>query len=140
MLRQIFYCSVAEPPDGEPDVAGILEHSRRNNPALGLTGMLTYADGVFAQILEGDTTSLDIVLEVIRADPRHSDVRILSDRMATRRLFSDWSMLHVDLDAAEDRPLTDMTVAVSRSPTPDGIDRLIRALAYRAVNEVIDTA
>lgn len=102
--------------------------------------MLAFADGVFVQILEGDATALDIVLGVIRSDPRHSNVRILSDRVAPRRVFSGWSMLHVDLEGDDNRPLAEMTVAMSRSPTPGDIDRLIRALADRAMGEAIDGA
>lgn len=100
-LVQVVYASRAtfvekEADSGiEPEVARILVQSRINNPKRGLVGGLYFADGSFFQVLEGDETEVDGLLERIRVDSRHRDFKILSRRPVANRSFSTWSMKFV---------------------------------------------
>lgn len=75
-----------------PDLEGILEVSRRNNAANGLTGILLFAEGNFIQALEGPKEALDATYARIAADPRHRQIIDLFRAPLLARNFPDWSM------------------------------------------------
>ena len=52
MIR-LLYISQATQAISDEQVRNILESSRRNNPALGITGVLIHGGGLFMQLLEG---------------------------------------------------------------------------------------
>ena len=52
MIR-LLYISHATREISEAQIQDILQSSRRNNPALGITGVLVHGGGQFMQILEG---------------------------------------------------------------------------------------
>lgn len=93
-FQQLVYISrAAMPLDCPLDLTEILEQAVRNNPRLQITGALAYSSGWFVQVLEGPATSLDMLLPVLEADPRHCGVDIL-DRVTVReRAFPEWAML-----------------------------------------------
>lgn len=92
-MRQILYVS-SKSPTAQISVGNILMVSRRNNTAVGVTGLL-YTDGVrFLQVLEGPEHLVTSTFERIRADPRHHAVVVLSDRQVDEREFGNWSMAH----------------------------------------------
>ena len=98
MQRIAYFSSAAT--DGPAELSAILESSRRNNAALGVTGLLCHHDGSFLQFLEGDAGVLEALYGRIRRDRRHKDlVRILDEQAATRA-FGDWSMALVDAGEA----------------------------------------
>lgn len=66
----------------------------------GLTGMLLGNGSTFMQLLEGHPTSVSEVFELIRNDPRHHSVEILSDSEVTTRTFAGCAMLGLDLDTS----------------------------------------
>lgn len=72
----------------------------RNNRTRGLTGVLMAAGGLFFQLLEGEPEAVDAVLADISRDPRHRDLLLLSEETAEHRLFPDWAMKAVPIDAA----------------------------------------
>lgn len=72
----------------------------RNNRTRGLTGVLMAGGGLFFQLLEGEPEAVDAVLADISRDPRHSDLLLLSEETAEHRLFPDWAMKAVPIDAA----------------------------------------
>ncbi len=88
-LRQLLYVSTCA---AGTDLDGILQQSRHNNAVDGITGLLWIHDGRFLQVLEGPETSVAETYARIAADPRHRDVRILSDRSVETREFGYWSM------------------------------------------------
>lgn len=92
-MRQVLYVS-SKAPRQEVSIGNILMASRRNNDAVGVTGLL-YTDGVrFLQVLEGDRATVTTTFERIRADPRHHAVVVLSDREVSEREFGSWAMAH----------------------------------------------
>lgn len=78
--------------DDEAALSELLAQCRRNNAALGLTGMLLYSDGNFMQALEGEEEAVDALLAKIAKDRRHTGMRVLWRRPIAQRLFDGWSM------------------------------------------------
>jgi hypothetical protein len=93
MIRMIYASRITQL--GSADVHDILNSSRRNNPALGLSGMLVFADGFFLQALEGARSRINTLYARILRDARHADSAILHYREIDKRLFADWSMGYV---------------------------------------------
>lgn len=83
-------------------LAEILGASDRNNRRDGLTGVLMRHDGRFMQAIEGRRLDVDRLMDRLRADPRHKNIRLLSDQNVPVRLFREWPMTLVQLtpDAA----------------------------------------
>lgn len=98
----------------EPEVARILAQSRRNNPKQNVGGVLCYSDGHFFQCLEGAPADVEAVYRRIAADPRHTDLKVLSRRPVPERRFRNWSMKYL---AAE-----------------DGVRRLLQASGIQSFN------
>lgn len=84
----------------EPNVARILVQSRMNNARRGLVGALYFGDGCFFQCLEGPESAVDRLYAALLADPRHTDLRVLSREPIERTRFATWSMKYVPLDEA----------------------------------------
>lgn len=101
-VYSVIYVSRACKPMSGEQLQALLETSRRNNRAIGVTGFLIYQDGYFMQMLEGQRELVDPLMERIARDPRHEDPRVIIRSQAKRRLFNDWSMGFWNLDA----PLT----------------------------------
>ncbi len=97
-MKRIIYCSQAEYDLAPEELVDLLEISRRNNEAAGLSGMLLYSSQSFLQVLEGDPVSLAATYARIAADDRHLNLRLLLDAEVAAPLFPDWTMgfEHVD--------------------------------------------
>jgi hypothetical protein len=91
-VRRLVYVSVAVGTDRKTDRADILRSSRVNNALDGVTGLLWSDGDEYVQVVEGSETAVAAVFERIRADPRHSDVVILSDQKDLDRAFAYWTM------------------------------------------------
>jgi hypothetical protein len=97
MLVRLLYASRATRPMSEQELAVILKQSREHNPAVGITGLLCYAGGIFMQVLEGGRTPVNERYKAIIDDERHSDVILLSYEEIGERQFAGWSMGQVNL-------------------------------------------
>jgi len=112
-MFQLVYISSALRTVTADDVSAILAVSRRNNARNGLTGLLIH-DGVrFLQALEGERDAVEARIEVIRADPRHRALVVLSQREIAAREFGSWAMA----DRAVQRVMGDLALA----DTVDGL-------------------
>lgn len=92
VLHSVVYSSTATQPFGPNDLQQLLQNSRRNNSRADLTGMLLYRGGRFIQILEGPEPSVQNLINSIRRDPRHTNMRILLREPIDERNFADWTM------------------------------------------------
>ena len=125
-IRQLVYGSSSPGLLSRDSLLDILRASRRNNPAVGVTGALLYADGNFMQVLEGPAEAVDGVYRRVQRDPRHRGVLTLIDTTAGERSFPDWSMGFVhgddlsDEDRQSTRSLHDLT-----EPSPGAARRLL---------------
>jgi len=97
MLVRLLYASrVAEPvPNGL--IESLLQQSRRNNTALGITGVLCHGGDVFLQALEGGRDPVNALYNRIVVDRRHRQVTLLAYEDIFERRFSGWTMGQVNL-------------------------------------------
>ena len=119
-MRQIVYCSITTAPGGHSTgaIPAILRQAAPRNGLDGVTGLL-YAEGdAFLQAIEGPDDSVADLLERLRQDDRHRDLRILVDRQIEHRDFGDWTMAYRDrrerIDAFDER-LRVLLAGVSRA-------------------------
>lgn len=97
MLVRLLYASRAAAPLTQAIVDSILEQSRRNNPALGVTGVLCFSEDVFIQILEGGRDQVCELYNKIVRDSRHGTVRLLVFEEISERRFGGWTMGQVNI-------------------------------------------
>jgi hypothetical protein len=74
----------------------ILIKARKYNQEHFLSGVLIYRQGKFVQLLEGDIYVVKSLYKLIKADKRHSKVKILLEINSDERIYGDWSMAFVD--------------------------------------------
>ncbi|MFG0290393.1 MAG: BLUF domain-containing protein [Rhodopirellula sp. JB044] len=96
MLNELVYCSVATRVMDADDLRELLEHARRKNSSLDVTGTLLYNDQTreFIQLLEGDSETLDMLMEKIKSDGRHTSIDVMYRGQITTRSFEGWSMAY----------------------------------------------
>jgi len=88
----LVYVSSAGPLLDEGELAKILEISRANNAAAGITGLLMFAGGNIFQAIEGDEDAVSDLFNRIERDPRHTGLRKMTVFQIEKRQFPDWSM------------------------------------------------
>lgn len=91
-LHALVYSSTQTNPLSPPEVEQLLVVSRRKNARLGITGILIYGGGAFAQYLEGAKADIDGLFATIMKDPRHYNVWLMAEGPIKERAFRDWSM------------------------------------------------
>lgn len=88
--------------DFQPDaLITLLNGARINNTAMGLSGMLLYAEGTFFQVLEGAPEAVDTLVEKISRDPRHCRLTTIIRGQISKRAFADWSMGFAEISESE---------------------------------------
>lgn len=97
MLVRLMYASRAVPAVDHDELIAILRKSKANNPAHGVTGVLCYSGGIFLQVLEGGRSAVNQLYNRIAADPRHTQVELLSYEEIGERRFAGWAMGQVDM-------------------------------------------
>ena len=97
MLVRLMYASRGSAANDPAALQAILNQSRANNPALGITGLLCCSGGIFMQVLEGSRDAVNRIYNRIVADPRHSDVVLLRYEEIDERRFAGWAMGQVNL-------------------------------------------
>ena len=99
-IHNIVYCSQAAQHMDKEGLEKIIATAKHHNPIFGITGLLVFGSGIFFQWLEGPRDNVTSLLKLISADPRHSNVVLLTKEDEFReRLFPNWDM---ELVAAED--------------------------------------
>ena len=91
-MFRLIYASRSNPILDGSEVYSLLATSKRNNKEHALTGVLLYGQGYFLQVLEGDRDEVNRDFQLIVADQRHHDVRIIEAANTGEREFSEWSM------------------------------------------------
>ncbi len=98
-LSQLIYISRATSPPTREELAEIVAQSKPNNWRQSITGLLLYGRGHYLQLLEGPLLEVAELYTRISRDPRHDQVLPLLLQPATRRLFPEWKMGVLNLDA-----------------------------------------
>ncbi len=96
MLMRLLYVSRATTPENL-ETESILTASRRNNPPIGITGILCYGGGIYLQAIEGGRHAVNSLFNRIIRDPRHIDVELLHYEEISERRFGGWTMGQVNL-------------------------------------------
>ena len=91
MLR-MFYISAARRLVTASELSDILAVSRERNRVDGVTGVILYQEGSFAQVLEGPEDAVRACFARIEKDRRHSGCTVILEEKADARLFEDWHM------------------------------------------------
>jgi hypothetical protein len=97
MLVRLLYASRSSGPVSQLTIDAILERSRANNPALGITGVLCHGGDVFMQVLEGGRDAVNGLYNRIASDARHKQVMLLHYEEISERRFAGWTMGQVNL-------------------------------------------
>lgn len=96
-MERLVYFSRALTPDPAQALDSILAASIWNNARQRITGALGFSGLTYVQMLEGPTASLDALLNQLLADPRHTELTILSRVHTDLRLVPGWTMARTDL-------------------------------------------
>ena len=135
-MHKLLYVSTTKRDFPEPDLQAILAVSRKNNPSLGVTGLLLYIDGGFLQVLEGDREVIRVLYDKIAQDTRHWNAKILLEEQGERN-FGQWSMGFKELNVGDADPgLIDLTrAAIDGLIEPTGAHAILTILinTFRAV-------
>lgn len=99
-LCQLFYVSRSLCTPAEVDQ--ILVSARRHNLRRGVTGLMLFSGGHFAQLLEGPPEALHETMAAIDADTRHTAMTRLVEGGVAQRRFKDWSMALFEAPGADD--------------------------------------
>ena len=97
-MYELLYTSVAHKKLTEDDLLDIMTSAKKNNSAIGVTGMLVYYDCEIMQILEGDKLVVESLFKRISQDERHTLVKAFYSGDIKERAFSNWCMESVILD------------------------------------------
>ncbi|WP_051696050.1 BLUF domain-containing protein [Caulobacter sp. UNC358MFTsu5.1] len=106
------------------DVRTILRTSIHQNRMSAITGFLVIGEGRFLQMLEGPVAEVEATFERIRRDDRHTDLVVIAQGPADRRMFRDWNMAHHQIVAADRMLLATAGLSEFRPETLDGAGAL----------------
>lgn len=101
MLFHCIYTSVQTRTLAADELAWLVNHSREQNAAKGLTGVLLYVDNTFFQVLEGSAEAIDELYSKILVDPRHTHITRIIFESIPRRFFADSDMSLTTLSPQE---------------------------------------
>ncbi|MGP5176505.1 BLUF domain-containing protein [Psychrobacter immobilis] len=92
-------------PTGLSDIVRI---SRYKNPKSQITGIISYREGQYLQVLEGPYLEVDNLMSKIASDPRHKDIWVFLDVRIAKRSFPSWGVSVFDF--VDQGPLFDVFV------------------------------
>ena len=97
----------------------IISASREHNPKSQITGIVSYREGQYFQVLEGPNFEVDKLMAKIAADPRHEDIWVFLNVRVAQRSFPNWGVSVFDF--VDQGPLFDAFVE-KNSPTLNNFD------------------
>ena len=89
---RLIYTSEATKPFNTRDLLNLLHASRSYNSIDGICGFLYYKNGIFLQVIEGESEMITNLFYRIQKDKRHNNIKIISSTSINDFLFSNWSM------------------------------------------------
>lgn len=95
-MKCIAYVSKASNNDSNTRVptglSDIINFSRKHNPESQITGIISYREGQYLQVIEGPPIEVDKLMKRIATDPRHEDIWVFLDTHVAQRHFYSWSV------------------------------------------------
>lgn len=101
MLYHYFYASRALSPFPGLVDFDILREAWAHNRENGIGGYLLRTSEAYFQWLEGPQAPLTGLMQRIGRDPRHSDMRVLTEGPLASRTFANWVMGYHELNGEE---------------------------------------
>jgi hypothetical protein len=98
-ILRLVYTSEAVRDMSEDDLRALLDWARQNNGQRGIGGLLLYKDRRFIQVMEGPPKEVAALMKSIKQDSRHQKIRIMFEDSQGDRLFKEWGMAFVPMDA-----------------------------------------
>lgn len=83
------------------DLENIVAVSKVRNREQAITGVLFYHNRKFMQLIEGEHSVLNALMNKLRGDPRHRNITIIVDETVERRGFAEWNMDAFNLSQEE---------------------------------------
>jgi hypothetical protein len=74
------------------NLSSIYHCARINNAKHNITGVLSYRDGLYFQVIEGDEENVTSLYNIITRDERHSNLQPILNISSTERCFPKWPM------------------------------------------------
>ena len=93
-LQALVYVSSAVTKLTPDQVEYLLMRARNRNAQYGVTGVLLYIGGNFMQYIEGPSTELAVIYDIIKNDPGHTGLIELMHCDIEQRDFCDWAMAY----------------------------------------------
>lgn len=101
-LYSLIYRSYARPPwIGDASLQDIAREANEFNLRYDISGILVVSNGVFIQVLEGNTVTILELTARIAADRRNERLRVLWHGLIEERRFPKWSMGCFDVSDLE---------------------------------------
>lgn len=95
-MKSIAYVSRANTSLDSKKIPGGLSHiyssSRKNNQRIGVSGMLSFRNGYYLQVIEGGDFEVNKLFARICSDDRHKDISVIFNTSISQRSFPKWSM------------------------------------------------
>lgn len=76
----------------EANLSALCSLAQKYNAKAQITGVLSFHNGAFVQILEGPEPALRELLTRITEDTRHFNLTLLTDGPINQRCYAEWSM------------------------------------------------
>ena len=99
-MHLIAYTSELKPEyseDVDAVIQDIVAHSKKNNVDPNKSGVLFFHEDRFLQIIEGEEDHLRALMDTIKKDNRHQDIKSLLDSPVKERSFGSWNMGEIQL-------------------------------------------
>lgn len=128
MIVSLLFISDSLLSDGErePELRDIVDSTMRNNGWLQLSGALIYSRSRFTQLIEGPESSVDLMLARIRADARHTNMRIVQRELREERRLPGWKLAYSGGSLFVERAIEALThEPADASDHEDRIERLL---------------
>lgn len=119
-MHRVIYSSRASRYFSAQGIEALKFVCRKNNAALGLTGLLIYHEGRFWQVLEGEDEALLNTMQSITKDERHIDLRLAEHGPIERRAFTSW---RIGYELPPGKTATTTTLPLQNLLRPDSQDR-----------------
>jgi hypothetical protein len=137
MVYTLIYVSTAREKQSKESLSSLTDKACKRNVTLGVSGMLLFSHGKFMQCLEGSKESIDILMQSISSDSRHSDVLVLWEGETSNREFSDWGMAANSTDVGLTQIASSKAIGVwlnTSIDAPKGIARVLLEGFWQQVN------
>lgn len=121
-------------PDEAGAVDAIVATSVSRNRELDVTGALVFTEKHFAQYLEGPAEGVQALMDSIRRDPRHEDVRIIFDKPLHARRFPTWAMAY----AGPSTFVAGHVLTLGEAGSPKAAERLISLMRQFVEAQLIE--